>query len=785
MRRLFVLTYLCATLFVSDAFAASKVVLVDDGQAMATIVVAEHAPDHVRDAAHELQYYMEKISGARLPIVGETASVSGSRLFVGKSPRLDDLGVRLPSGYTHQMNEEAAVLKTVGNDFVLAGNDDWKYEGTRLAVYTFLDDLGCRWYFPGAYGEVVPGMRTIIVPEQDRIERPSFRIRHLWYSGWMPVSAEQQEAYQVWYKRNRLNALALSLPGDGSVDRLRPDELFETHPHLFAQNKEGERVKELLNLSEPEAMRIGAETIKTYFSENSDGLTFGFAPHDGFPMDYSEATKNALPGFEGKGYGDPSLSDVWFNFANTIAKDVYEAFPERWVLTNGYANRVRFPEGVGSLSPNLGIQSAIIAADTMHRIGDPKSWQRLLYKDILDRWSEELDLIVIYDYDPGNALDNLPFPALHNLKHDIPYFHDRGIWGFYTEGSNSWMVTHLNYYIRAKLMWDVSLNVDDLVREYCELFYEDAAGPVEDYIWLLETTVEESPILSNWGRLNFWKVVLAPVRNRLDRLMAKAERKAADASADVQKRIGMLRLVHDHMNAYVEMELEVDRGNFQQGVEWADRMLSIRERTEAIEPGLLPNSPDWVRTFRTSLEWHKTLYQGIADKAGGADGERIQLLPKAWSFKRDPEDVGVIQGWYAGKMGREWSSIDTTIPWEFQGHADKKGWAYWGRGWYRTEFELSADEIAAPLWLTIGAVYNRGVWIWVNGTLQQWEMDRHHRLGHHDVRKPIHIDITDSVRAGKNDVAVLVNTEMPGRNPRSGIHRRSFLWRPRVKDETR
>jgi len=62
--------------------------------------------------------------------------------------------------------------------------------------------------------------------------------------------------------------------------------------------------------------------------------------------------------------------------------------------------------------------------------------------------------------------------------------------------------------------------------------------------------------------------------------------------------------------------------------------------------------------------------------------------------------------------------------------------------------------------------------------MMKFEMDRHWRLGHHDIRTPIDIDISEVVRPGEtNRVAILVKTEMPGRNPRGGLHRRSFLWR--------
>ena len=51
------------------------------------------------------------------------------------------------------------------------------------------------------------------------------------------------------------------------------------------------------------------------------------------------------------------------------------------------------------------------------------------YKQLLDRWTNTLNCVFIYDYDPGNSLVNLLFPAIHNLKHDMPYFRSRGTWG--------------------------------------------------------------------------------------------------------------------------------------------------------------------------------------------------------------------------------------------------------------------------------------------------------------------------------------------------------------------
>ncbi|MCA9431260.1 MAG: DUF4838 domain-containing protein, partial [Candidatus Omnitrophica bacterium] len=694
---------------------------------------------------------------------------------------VEKMEIEIPSGFTKQMNEEGFISKTVGKDLILAGNEEWEYSGTMYAVYDFLEELGCRWFFPGEYGEVIPQKKTITIEERDRTERPSFRFRNLWYSGWFPVSATDSARLGEWYDRNKMAALKISLPGDGSVTQLAPpDKYFEDHPEIYALGKDGKRHKEMLCMTHPNSYKIAIETVKEAFRKDPDRISFAFAPPDGFPMCYCDTCQSYFPGFEGKGYGDPSLSDLWFQFANKIATEVYKEFPDRWIFTNGYANRVRPPEGVGKLSPNLGIQSAIIAACSIHKIGDPKCWQRLLYKQILDRWTKELNCVFIYDYDPGNSLVNLPFPALHNLRHDIPYFKDRGVWGFWTEGTNTWMVTHLNYYIRSKLEWDATEDVDALVRDYCEKFYEKAADPVEEYIWTLEDTIDSATVHETWGRLMPWRVILPSVIDKLDTLMESAEKAANNEK--VKERVHVLRLTHDHMKLYLDMEESVAEGEFGKAVEDGEQMLTIRDEAEAIQTGLLPNSPDWVKNFRTSLEWHMTKYQGLADRIDGTSGELVSMLPREWSFKEDPEDVGTLYQWYNDPIDDSWRPLDTTLYWEAQGLQDEKGWGYWGKAWYALDFEVPADQPAENLWLTIGAVYNDGVWVWVNGERMNFKMDRHWRLGYHDVRTPIDIDISKVVHPGEtNRLAVLVSTGMPGRNPRGGIHRRSFLWEAKAE----
>jgi hypothetical protein len=457
------------------------------------------------------------------------------------------------------------------------------------------------------------------------------------------------------------------------------------------------------------------------------------------------------------------------------------------VLTNGYANRVRLPESLPKLSPNLGIQLATIHVCSLHRIGDPHCWERQMYKQVLDRWTDTVNCVIIYDYDPGIAVDNLPFYSIHSLKHDMPYFRKRGVWGFWTHATNSWMVTHLNYYVRAKMMWDTSIDVDALVQEYCELFYGQAAEPVEGYIWTLEGALEKTNIHTAWGDVIPWSVILAPVSNKLNRLIAEAEARAD--GTDFAERVQILRLAHDHMNAYVAMEEALADADFQKAVDWTNRMLALRDAVCAIQSGMLPHTADFAKDFRSTLEWHRTLYKDLAAKAGGDQGELIANLPRTWEFKKDPTDIGTIYQWYLPENQDGWGPIDTTLYWEAQGHADERGWGYHGKAWYRTQFEVPADAAGRPLTLTLGGVYyqedyDRGVWVWVNGRLMTGERTRLHPMRGLNGLKPFHIDVTGDVRPGEvNTVAVLVHTDPPARFPRGGIHRRSFLWSPHPTGE--
>lgn len=754
--------------------AKAGVLLVEKGQPRATIVVATDASDQAREAAKLLQDYLARISGAHLEIRDETAAATGAQILIGRSRRARELGVDVPSRFTNAMNEEQYVIKAVGDSLVLAGNEHPFYRGTVYAVDDLLERLGCRWFFPGAFGEVLPKLETIEVGPLDVREKPDFRFRNIWYSGWMPVQGSDAADFAVWMDRNRMTSLkGISLPGDGTITRLAPAEkFFASHPHIYAMNRKGEREKDMLCLTEPEAVRIAAETIKQEFRAHPEAITFGFAPPDGHPQCFCPRCEAANPNFSGKGLGQPSLSEMWFHFANAVATEVAKEFPDRWLFSNGYANRARPPHGIGPLSPNLGIQSAMLDSCTFHRIGDPKCWHRQIYQSVLDRWTTDLRCVFIYDYDPAKALDGLPFPMLHNLQNDFRYFKDRGIWGFWTEGQNCWMVMHLNYYVRSKLMWNAHADVKSLVRDYCEKFYGHAARPVENYIWTMENAVGDAPIHVTFGRLVPWRVIYTrKAMKRLDRDMAEAVRAAAGGPE--AQRVRVLELVHHYIRAFIRMEETVAGGDFAGGVRDADEMLRLRTQLGKINPSLVPVTPEWASKGDGALEWYRKTHQELADRMNGTRGALVAMTPRRWDFRQDPDRIGTFEQWYAPDAKGKWSDLDSTMYWEAQRLQDQRGYGYAGHAWYRTAVFVPAGVANKPLRLAIGGLYGSELWLWVNGRL----VEHRARL---NARNPFDMDVTAHVRAGEtNHLALLVEPLPTDRNARGGLHRRVFLWQPK------
>ena len=159
---------------------AAEVLLVEEGKPVAALVVSDEPDGDELLAAQELQEHVERMSGARLEIVGMEKAAG----------RLE---VRIGAGFDREMAKKlrersedpgAFVLSVTEERVGLVGNSP---EGTLFAAYELLEQLGCRWFMPGELGRVIPRTESVALQVGETVQVPSFPHRHLQnVSGSMP-----------------------------------------------------------------------------------------------------------------------------------------------------------------------------------------------------------------------------------------------------------------------------------------------------------------------------------------------------------------------------------------------------------------------------------------------------------------------------------------------------------------------------------------------------------------------------------------------------------------------
>jgi len=190
-------------------------------------------------------------------------------------------------------------------------------------------------------------------------------------------------------------------------------------------------------------------------------------------------------------------------FNNAVAQLVAEKHPDKLLKVGAYAMYMRAPlDPDYRPNPNLAIQACHTYSCNNHRAALPTcDRNRQYFTEELERWAEISNHLFIYEYYNKGAWGGLPYPQIHVIKSDIPYFRSLGAEGFYTQAAGRrFPVLGLNHYIAAKLVWDSELDTRRLLEDFYAKFYEEAATPMGRYWDRLERAFEENPeCLSPFG----------------------------------------------------------------------------------------------------------------------------------------------------------------------------------------------------------------------------------------------------------------------------------------------
>lgn len=570
--------------------------LVRDGAPTASVVIAKQATKSARLAASELQYHVQKITGATLPIVSDDQSPKGPRILIGESDATRALKLRSedfqPQEYLIKFLPETIVL--MGRDKADTGAFDYADastfpavfddQSTCYAVYHFLErHANVRWYLPTELGLCCPSAKTLQVSGTDVRRSPSMKHRDAYLTCPMPadlcgdtVKQPTPPANLAWREqyifglRHRLGgtlAYAANHSLYGYYARFwkekdaKPGPGFESyHPEFFAQGYEGQPPQMCYTC--PGLVKQVIQDARDYF--DGKGLKPGAVAAGDFfaivPMDNSsyckcpkcvEVVGDKKPAVRGKGmFTNDSASNCVFGFINEVAKEIKKSHPQKRIASLAYASYA-FPPSDVKLESNVWIKFCLHARNLYSpAIQDTD-------RAVIDAWAAESKerpkLLWLYYCFPSligaTSSNTRCFPGFfaHTVVEEMRAYREANIGGIFYEpsylahGQRSPLFDQLEFYVTWKLADDPTLDGNAMIEEFFDRYYGSAAKPMKVFYELVEQVYANPnnyPLIFRQGHSHqteeaAWKNL--GTQSRMDQLGWIMEQARAAAKTDIEK----------------------------------------------------------------------------------------------------------------------------------------------------------------------------------------------------------------------------------------------------------
>jgi hypothetical protein len=396
----------------------------------------------------DLKDYLEKITNKSFMIKQNDNSETGICLLLNNSKRL-------PDGLEKMLNEgsiESFVIMSNNNKLLLVANHP---TGLSRAVYTYLDRLGVRWYFPGSTWEFVPQLNNIVIQEVSYFS-PSFSLRNFFGTGGITLTPKVDPSSKVlsewsdWARRNRMGG-EVELAGHyGETFNSNHQNELHKHPEYLALvngKRSSWRIDVKWCISNPNFRELFIQDRITEAKQklanerfSNRKITITVDPADGY--DDCECDECKRMG---------SYSERIFYLANEVAKELSRISPRLYANLYGYNTHAHPPSF--TLSDHLIVQ---IVPYAFQSVGTPEQ--------MIEKWKTRGNRLFLYDY-YGIPDWNFNLPLDGNqteslLLRKIAYWKQQGIKGFTLESSYSIGSNGMGLFLAAKLGWNINTNVE-------------------------------------------------------------------------------------------------------------------------------------------------------------------------------------------------------------------------------------------------------------------------------------------------------------------------------------
>jgi hypothetical protein len=504
------LLFMCLSVLTLAATCAADMDLVREGAPRACIIVPADADEMVTLAADELALYVEKMSGAVLPV--EQEPPPGVKTVVLGAPDEAWAGAAELSSLTF----DGFVVECEGDRLVLAGNVP---EGTLNAVYWLLEELGVRWFIPTELGENVPELATVTVPAMNTRVEPTFLCRKN-----HGIERSIRGHGNVWQRRIRITDMDSNVPfnrySHNLASILPVSKYGETHPEYYPLINGERRIPTLTHgwqpcTSNPEVVQLAIEAADEWWEKHPEANYFSVGMNDGRGWCECDAcTALDIPGYRFR--GREVKSERYFTFVKQVAEAVQETHPDKWITCIAYSSVEPVPRGV-ELPDNV----MVVITQDVGAWHDPE--YRAEDEALARAWTEAAGAFGVYNYTSQMWLLPRSFP--HLMAEALRFYDDIGAVAMTNESWPTWWYAGPMMYARAKLMWDPQQDVDAILDDYYAGFFGPARAPMAR----LYDRFEETMMTEREGRW-FYGINSVP-----DQIALWTPQQLEDSVADIEE----------------------------------------------------------------------------------------------------------------------------------------------------------------------------------------------------------------------------------------------------------
>lgn len=447
----------------------------------------EDLSDEINNAAEEIQYFVEHSVGYKLPIVLDSDyQESGHYISIGNTKAFANS--EIDESAIPDLHLSGVFIKSDKNNVYLFGG---KPHGYNYTSYEFLKhQIGFEAFGNNEYR--IESFEKLNVHQFDVLEIPDIDLR---IAGYGCVEKNSTVRSRMRFNTSGSEGKVWMGPNDynwhNSMQYLPYSTFGGSHPGWYSSSKHQLCYTAHGDSGEHQAM------IDTLFSRfvnvldaHPDCSTISITQED-----YNEWCNCSACSALKKKYGTDSASVILF--CNEISDKLTEYYKEKGIdrhvdiLFFAYHKTTNAPV-VKSGNEWVPIDQNVVCRDNVCCFYAPISANYQVpftdavntnYKDNMDQWLACTKKLYLWIYGTDFMAYLLPMNNFNSIvenykfafRHGAQYIYDQGQWNETSSTGWAW----LKCYLQSKLLWDTSLNFNELVQDWFDNWFKAASKPMK------------------------------------------------------------------------------------------------------------------------------------------------------------------------------------------------------------------------------------------------------------------------------------------------------------------